>query len=190
MENVNAAAGKNFLDATGESPCTGCSAPCCRLLLVNHPAPTTFMDLDYIRYMVGFQGVEMILTRAGEWKILIEQPCGLLDQETCRCTVHNTSRKPKTCVFFNPYNCWYKRNFHNTEYPPDLVRIDPQGLEAMLAHVRFDDNCRISGIPPWELVRDLVRSAEVRQPQNSSVQLTQISGGQHQNNGSPASRLT
>ena len=122
------------------------------------------MDLDYIRYMVGFQGVEMILTREGQWRIAIEQTCRLLDRESCRCTVHNTPRKPKTCVFFNPYNCWYKRNFHNVDDPPDVVRIDAEGLEAVLAQVHFDEDGRISETPSWELVREVVRSRNGTKP--------------------------
>jgi len=157
MADVAVPRGRNFPEVVEENPCIGCSAPCCRILLIPHPTPATLMDLDYIRYMLGFQGVRMILTREGQWRILVEQQCGLLDSATCRCTVHGTSRKPKTCVFFNPYHCWYKRNFHDTNDPPDLIRISAQGLEIVLQHVRFDENCKISETPPWELVRELVR---------------------------------
>jgi hypothetical protein len=52
---------KNFLEMAGENACSGCSAPCCRVLLVPHPTPVTFMDLDYIRYVVGFNSSYMIL---------------------------------------------------------------------------------------------------------------------------------
>src|SRR3712207_5664059 len=90
--------GKNFFEKTEENPCLNCSAPCCRMLLIPHPAPNTFMDLDYIRYMVGFQNVKMVLNRDGSWQVLVERPCQLLDQSTNRCTAHNTPRKPKTCV--------------------------------------------------------------------------------------------
>ena len=132
------------------------------------------MDLDYIRYMLGFPSVQMVLTREGQWRILVEQECGLLDGATCRCTVHGTSRKPKTCVYFNPYHCWYKRNFHNTSDPPDLARISARGFELLLQQVRFDEDCKISETPPWELVKELVRDCE--EPAAASVQvgLTQI----------------
>lgn len=147
---------KNFLDIAEGNACTGCSAPCCRLLLVPHPTPATFMDLDYVRYVVGFHSAQMILNRDGRWQLLVEQRCRLLDPETNLCTVHNTPRKPKTCVFFNPYRCWYKRNFDKKENPPELIRIDIDGLEAILPHVRFDEDGNILEIPKWELVRELV----------------------------------
>jgi len=110
------------------------------------------MDLDYIRYMVAFQGVKMILTSEGHWQLMIEQVCRLLEQETSLCTAHNTPRKPKTCVFFNPYRCWYKRNF-TTNDPPDIVRVDMEIMESILASVKFDEEGNITEIPSWEYIR-------------------------------------
>ncbi|MBN1189680.1 MAG: YkgJ family cysteine cluster protein [Dehalococcoidales bacterium] len=146
---------KNFHEIAAENICAGCSAACCRVLLVPHPTPATFMDLDYIRYVVGFNGVQMILNSDGRWQLLIEQVCRLLDQETNQCTVHGTPRQPKTCVFFNPYRCWYKRNFDKTERPAEFIEIDMNKLEAILPRVRFDDNGNILEIPKWEVIRDL-----------------------------------
>jgi len=145
----------NFLAVAEENVCADCSAPCCQVLLVPHPTPTTFMDLDYIRYMVGFHGVHMVLNSDGRWQLLIEQACRLLDRETNLCTVHGTPRQPKTCVFFNPYRCWYRRNFDKTERPPELIRIDGDKLEAILPHVRFDEDGNILEIPAWESIREL-----------------------------------
>jgi len=150
---------KNFFEKAEENPCIGCSAPCCRMLLVPHPTPGTYMDLDYIRYMVGFRSVKMVLNRDGNWQVLIEQTCQLLDEETNRCTAHNTSRKPKTCVFFNPHRCWYKRNF-TTADPPDIIRIDMEAMDAMLAMVRFDDEGNIIELPRWETIHGLVKNCQ------------------------------
>ena len=146
---------KNFLDLAEENICAKCSAPCCRLLLVPHPTPATFMDLDYIRYVVGFYGAQMILNNDGRWQLLIEQACRLLDQETNLCTVHATPRQPKTCVYYNPHRCWYKRNFDNEGQPPELIRVDMDKLEAILPHVRFDKEGNILEIPKWEAIREL-----------------------------------
>jgi hypothetical protein len=174
MADVDLVRDQTFPEIVAENPCIGCSAPCCRILLIPHPTPATLMDLDYIRYMLGFQGVQMILTREGQWRILVEQQCGLLDSASCRCTVHGTARKPKTCVYFNPYHCWYKRNFHNTKEAPDLIRINTQSLELLLQHVRFDEDCKITDTPPWELVRELLRGSETALADGKPVALIQI----------------
>lgn len=154
--------GKNFFEKAEENPCTGCSAPCCRILLIPHPTPGTYMDLDYIRYMIGFQSVKMVLNRDGAWQVLVERTCQLLDQETNLCTAHGSPRKPKTCVFFNPFRCWYKRNFATAD-PPDIIRIDMEAMEAILALVRFDEEGTIIDLPAWEAVRDLAKNRDSSQ---------------------------
>lgn len=140
--------------ATG-SPCDGCSAPCCRIVLTRHPTPTTFSDLDYVRYVLGFPGFEMIVQRDGSWQQLVHSPCSLLDGEHARCTVHGTPRKPKVCVYFDPYTCWYKRNF-TTADPPDLVRLDLPRFELLLRVCEFDDSGRLVTVPSWEQLKALV----------------------------------
>lgn len=147
--------GVTFLEKAEENPCLDCSAPCCRLLLIPHPTPTNFMDMDYLRYMVSFEGVEMILTSDGHWQVLVDRTCRLLDPRANRCTVHGTSRKPKTCVFFNPHRCWYRRNFDKMTDPPDLIRISMPVLEAILPLIRFDAEGNITEIPAWELIREI-----------------------------------
>ncbi|MCI0526529.1 MAG: YkgJ family cysteine cluster protein [Nitrospira sp.] len=173
VETTISARDKNFFEKAEENPCTGCSAPCCRMLLIPHPTPATYMDLDYIRYMVGFHHVQMILTSDGHWQVLVQQTCRLLDQKTSLCTVHNTSRKPKTCVFFNPYRCWYKRNF-TVENPPDIIRVDMDAMEAILAHVQFDEEGNITEIPTWEFTRNLTANSKTRQ--KNPLQLPVLEG--------------
>lgn len=160
--------GKNFFEKVEETPCNGCSAPCCRVLLIPHPTPANFMDLDYIRYMLGFPTVQMILNIDGQWQVLIEQTCQLLNQKTELCTVHNTPRKPKTCVFFNPYGCWYKQSFHKTENPSNLIRIDMEAFEAILPHVRFDEEGNIIEIPTWEFIQNLLNNLKPQQNREPS----------------------
>lgn len=154
LENESNHHSRNFSEIAEENICATCSAPCCRVLLVPHPTPATFMDLDYIRYVVGFHNSQMILNSDGRWQLLIEENCRMLDPDTHLCTVHNTPRQPKTCVFYNPYRCWYKRNLDSTENPPELIRITMEKMESLLPHVRFDDNGNILEIPRWEAIRD------------------------------------
>ena len=147
--------GKGFFEKAAENPCADCSAPCCRMLLIPHPTPATYMDLDYIRYMTGFHGVKIILTHEGRWQVMVEQTCRLLDQATNRCTVHDTPRKPKTCLYFNPHRCWYRRNFAS-DHQPDVITMDLESLESILEHVRFDGAGNITALPSYESIRELV----------------------------------
>jgi hypothetical protein len=116
------------------------------------------MDLDSIRYMINFQNVEFVLNLDGTWQLVIDRPCRLLDLHTIRCTVHNTPSMPKTCKYFNPYHCWYKRNF-TTDDPPDLIRFTAKAFDMILSQVRFDENQAIVELPDWESLRRLTAAA-------------------------------
>lgn len=163
QESPTPARGKNFFEKAAENPCDGCPAPCCQLLLIPHPAPNTYMDLDYILYMLGFPTVRMMLNSDGQWHVLIEQPCRLFDQETGRCTVHDSAEKPKTCAFFNPYRCWYKQAFTSSNNSSGPICFDVEAFKAFLAHVRFDEHGSILEIPSWECTRDLVEKNQSSQ---------------------------
>jgi hypothetical protein len=146
---------RGFSEMAEANQCEGCSAPCCRIVLTPHPTPQTFSDLDYIRYLLGFPGTELIVNRDGTWQQLSHRTCGLLDVAESRCTVHDTPRKPKVCVFFDPYRCWYKRNF-TVARPPDIVRLDLSRFETMLTACALDGNGQLVRAPSWEELRDLV----------------------------------
>jgi hypothetical protein len=147
--------GHGFFELAEGNPCDGCSAPCCRMVLSPHPTPRRFADLDYIRYLLGFPDSEMVVSRDGTWQHLMHKACGLLDLAQSRCSVHNTPRKPKICVAFDPYKCWYKRNFTVAD-PPDIVRLDISRFEMMLTACLFDDNGALIEVPSWEQLRALV----------------------------------
>jgi hypothetical protein len=166
-------ASRSFLDAAGANPCTGCSAPCCRMLLIPHPTPTNFMDLDYIRYMLGFGRVSMVLNRDGTWQVRVDDVCDFLDQQTNLCTVHATARQPKTCEFFNPHRCWYKRNF-TVDDAPQLIRIDQTVFERMLELVRCDGDGQITELPTWETIQAIARDTRKTTTNGATaIELTQ-----------------
>ena len=146
---------RGFTEVSEGNPCDGCSAPCCRMVLTPHPTPQTFLALDYVRYLLGFAGTEVIVSRDGTWQQLSHRACVLLDAAQSRCTVHGTPRKPKVCVFFDPYGCWYKRNFTVAD-PPDIVRLDLARFEILLTTCQFDDDGRLTHVPSWDELRTLV----------------------------------
>jgi Fe-S-cluster containining protein len=148
--------GRNFPGAAADNPCEGCSAPCCQVVLTTHKTPASFMDLDYLRYLCGFPDIELIVDEAGEWRVASWKRCGFLTDDAL-CGVHGTARKPKTCVFFNPHGCWYRRNFHEKGEAPDIARLNAAAFEAMLAQVVIDDAGNIESVPSWQELRRLAR---------------------------------
>ena len=148
-----------FADHAADNPCDGCSAPCCTRTITPQREPTTFRALDHLRFLVAHEDHELLLDRKGNWQLSVERRCHLLTDDQ-RCSVHATPQKPKICVYFNPYGCWYKRNFHETDSPPDLIRIDRQGFERILAEVTFDHDGNVDHVPPYDELRRLAAHAE------------------------------
>jgi len=112
-----------------------------------------------VRYMLLFEDAELLLSKDGSWSTMMRRVCTRLDCEQGRCTVHDSPEQPRTCFFFNPYNCWYKRNFHATDDPPDVVRMGVEGYDAILALVQLDEAGNVIGVPTWEQARAAVRAA-------------------------------
>ena len=146
--------GRNYRDHAEHNPCDGCSAPCCKVVILPQPVPETFRALDRLRFLVAHRGTELLLDRKGDWQVCTPSPCRLLTDDD-RCSVHGTPDKPKICVSYSPYNCWYKRNFHEVEEPPDFIRMDLDGYERILAAVTFDDDGNITEVPPYDDLRRL-----------------------------------
>lgn len=137
--------------------CEGCSAACCRMLTFPHRCPQTFLDVDYIRYMLGFPNIEILIDSDGEWSVSVLQTCRHLNTASNRCSVHGTPRKPHICTSFAADQCWYHRNFVS-ERPPELVRLDGERFEAVLSLLQFDDLGRIVQAPNWEKLREIAGS--------------------------------
>jgi hypothetical protein len=152
-------ASTSFAEQAEGSPCDGCSAPCCRLTIVPQPEPRTFRGLDNLRFLIAHEDHELLLDRSGKWQLSITRPCSLLTDDN-RCSVHGTSAQPKICVYFNPYGCWYKRNFHEVDEPPDLIRMDLDGFDRIVARVTFDDDGGVVDVPPYDELRRLAATPD------------------------------
>lgn len=142
------------------TPCHGCSAPCCRRVVLPHQTPTRWMDLDFLRYVLGFSRMEALIADDGRWSIVVSDTCSKLDQRTNLCTVHGTDAQPRTCVYFNPHHCWYKHAFHAAA-PSDVIRIDLARLERLVTLLEFDEQGFIAGWPGFQKVKDLFDSPAV-----------------------------
>jgi len=145
----------NFISKTKINPCEACIAPCCKMVLIDYPPPSTFMDMDYIRFMLGFPSIRVILRKDGIWQVKIIEDCSYLEPDTNKCKVHYTERQPKTCSYYNPYNCWYKRNFLNNE-APEVLEFNSQQFEKLLSIIQFDEEDKISRIPKWEEIKGAI----------------------------------
>ena len=125
------------------------------------------MEMDYIRYMLGFPTIKMILRNDGVWQVKVEQSCTFLDANTNLCTVHGTTQQPKTCSYFNPHHCWYKRNYTG-DSPVDFIELDLAKYELLLSYLQFDDEGKLTQIPSWESINNLLKDVPAQIQTNGS----------------------
>jgi len=140
-------------------PCEECSAPCCRYLIIPHKSPSTWMDLDFIRYMLNFPDINVTVSKAGEWGILIHQDCLNFDEKDQKCKVHNTSTQPKTCSYFNPYQCNYRLNLDAKE-PNSIYILDREKFMHWVKYVKFSENGVIVDGPSFEKSKEILKKFE------------------------------
>ena len=155
-----ATADLNFVQFSQRNPCAGCPAPCCQLQLIPYKRPMTFMDIDFLRYMLLFPHTEVVVTLNGEWSIIKWENCRAFEDSTHACQLHNTSGKPHTCTMYNPYNCWYKRSFV-LDYSQEVCRLDLVRFEAWLSEIHFAEDSKIISMPNFERSLEIVKGMPI-----------------------------
>lgn len=143
----------SYLEAMA-SPCGACeSAPCCRYLPLQTFTVTTFVELDYATYLLGFDRIELGLSPDGTWGAYYRQPCRYLDPGDSSCRVHGTSLQPHICVQYNPYTCWYRPALSG-DLAGNHLRIDRTRMEFVLSRLEFDTDRKIVSAPAWEELQE------------------------------------
>lgn len=135
--------------AAAAPPCAGCEAPCCRFLPLETFGFATLLDLDYARWLLGFEGIELAVTPDGAWHAFYRRPCRFLDPVTAACTVHGSARQPHVCAAYDAHRCWY-RGALGPEVGDGLLRVDRRRLEHVADGCTFDGDRRLVAVPAWD----------------------------------------
>jgi hypothetical protein len=139
------------------TPCSSCTTQgCCRFLPLHNFQVTNVMELDYVRYLLGFASIEVGLGQDGNWGAYYRQPCSHLDEKG-QCDVHGTAAKPHICVQYNPYSCWYRKVL-SVENHPEHIRMDIGRFEAITEHIVLDEARQIVNWPTWEQLLAIAES--------------------------------
>lgn len=130
------------------SPCQSCqSAPCCTYLPLDRFRVNALADIDYARYVLNFDRIEVGATRQGDWSVYLVGACRHLDASG-RCVLHGTGDKPHVCSQYSSHNCWYRPAL--VTGTGDYVRVDRRRLEWILERTRFDERREIVELPGWD----------------------------------------
>jgi Fe-S-cluster containining protein len=136
-------------------PCDSCGAPCCQYLLIPYKTPTTWIDIDFVKYLLNFPNVNITVSKQGTWAILINQNCQHLDKQTLKCKVHDTPQQPKTCSYYNPYQCNYRINLDTTK-PNSIYLLTRDNFDGWAEHLRFDEAGFLVAAPNYEQALEIL----------------------------------
>lgn len=124
---------KSHLDL--KSACSDCDSYCCKNLMFPMQIPATYSSLDYVRYALGFHGVELGISNE-QWYITVKTSCRYLDGG--RCSIYGKPERPLNCVYENSMHCFHKPCFSRPK-PNGFMRIGFEEFDWLLESFKFDD---------------------------------------------------
>jgi hypothetical protein len=116
-----------------ESPCQRCATPCCQVIIFEFGNPTTLSSVDFMEYMLGFEGVELALTPSG-WKTLVNSTCRYFDGELLLCKLFGQPERPLICSSYDAYKCAYRSWLMEPQRTP-FIRVDHDAFQIVRRHL-------------------------------------------------------
>lgn len=134
------------------SPCSSCTAVCCRLVRIPRRAPQSFGELDEIKYILGFDGVSAVVDSEDRWSIVVRTTCRHLDVLSNRCNVFGCAERPHRCVYLDEWRCKIRADF--VANPGSLALIsDPEIVTRIVSATSFGADGSVSRLPTYEQLR-------------------------------------
>jgi Fe-S-cluster containining protein len=124
-----------------QNPCSGCAAYCCNTLLFPQELPTTYSNLDFYKYCLGFPGVELGISNS-QWTIILKTRCRHLDEQN-KCSIYGEPERPLLCKYYDAGRCTYKIGFAEIR-PEGYMRIGYEEFTWLLETYQFDDGGNIT----------------------------------------------
>jgi hypothetical protein len=118
------------------NPCGECEAPCCRSLFFSHPAPASYMQLDYVRFTLNFPGVEYIVNPT-TWWLVISATCNHFNQDNRKCELFGKPERPLVCVHLNQWDCGQYKQIVSKK--TEILRLTHENYECFVDNYKFDE---------------------------------------------------
>lgn len=141
--------------AAGGDRCGGCQAYCCTHLQFPIDAPSTVSSVDYLRFALGFPGVEVGIAPDG-WSLVVRTACRHLEGN--RCGLYGSDERPLRCRYFDEVQCPYPEML-GTPVPAGFVHVDLSVWDAVEVTFRYDDLGTLVELPDVETVRASVEAS-------------------------------
>lgn len=118
-----------------QNPCKDCASYCCRNLMFPQEKPSTYSNLDFLRYTLSFPGIELGISDA-HWYVIAGTKCRF--SEGTGCSIYEKPERPLVCKYYNPMQCIHKSAFGKTK-PNGFLRVGYEEYSGLLETFRFDE---------------------------------------------------
>ena len=136
-----------------DNPCGDCSSYCCQSLSFPRGLVHTYAELDYLRFCLGFPGVELSVNSQMEWSVMIRTRCTQLNARN-QCSLYGSDMRPQVCTLYDQNACAYRARFSSRAAPQEL-RVHMKDLIAIRNESSFLQSGENAQLPSFERIRAL-----------------------------------
>lgn len=139
--------GFRWRDPEIRTPCVTCAQYCCTSVTFPTATPETARDVDYLNFLLGFEGVE-VLVEDDAWDLTVATRCRHLSPEG-RCRIFGQPERPVTCALQPALGCPTRARVAGETETERAARLDRATWARLLEEgaVRFDGHRRIVDRP-------------------------------------------
>ena len=144
-----------YSDPVLQNPCTDCEAYCCQTLSFPLVTPSNMSNFDYMRFCLGFPGVELAVGESA-WSLIVKTTCRHLSAG--QCTIFGQAERPLVCRYYDALSCTYKVQF-GTPRPSTHIRVRLEHLPLLVDTFRFSERGDIIHFPEVASIRERMEDA-------------------------------
>ena len=137
------------------NPCHDCASYCCQSISFPRGLIHTYAELDYLRFCLGFPGVELSVNSQLQWSITIRTRCTHLGEDN-RCSLYGNDMRPQVCTLYDQNACAYRSRFSTQQHPQEL-RIHRDELLAIRKNSSFLQSGEQAVLPSFQQIRELLQ---------------------------------
>lgn len=123
---------KSYTDM--QQSCDDCNAFCCSNIVLPVEIPTTHTNLDYLKYNLGFPGVELGIAD-NEWIMTVKTSCRHLKDS--KCMLYGHAERPLCCKYYDVSQCSYRLYF-DMSGQPNYIKAGYEEFNRIIADFKFD----------------------------------------------------
>jgi len=141
-----------------DHPCSGCGAMCCSWLSFPHAVPQSVGNLDHIRFVLGFEGIEVGIDENEQWTVLVRTRCRHFRDDARgegRCGIFGQPQRPLVCSSYDASQCSYKYRFGQVR-PERFLRLRATEFDATSRLFQLDEHGFVLRRPGYTEIRQAI----------------------------------